>query len=264
VTAMNSTSRSPLKTIALHCAGVLLVLLFHGCAARTSSPGTIRPTAQPHEDNAARPSNNEVSGTFSIVAVDPQTGNNPDWGKTALDLLAQGNLPEQVLAELLRDDPRRDKRQLAIIDMTGRAANRNPANADPSGFWWGAASGKYYACQGNTLTGREVVFAMARAYEQTKGSLADRLMAALLAADCAGGDHRGRLAAGIRIAKKGIQGHWLELYVDDSDDAVIELAKKYAALKHNAKGPWPGAKPPFKHPCPNRTKPAPQPKTNKK
>jgi len=296
VTAMNSTSRSPLKTIALHCAGVLLVLLFHGCAARTSSPGTIRPTAQPHEDNAARPSNNEVSGTFSIVAVDPQTGicgaavaskypavgkvvpyvragvgafctqhwHNPDWGKTALDLLAQGNLPEQVVAELLRDDPRRDKRQLAIIDMTGRAANRNPANADPSGFWWGAASGKYYACQGNTLTGREVVFAMARAYEQTKGSLADRLMAALLAADCAGGDHRGRLAAGIRIAKKGIQGHWLELYVDDSDDAVIELAKKYAALKHNAKGPWPGAKPPFKHPCPNKTKPAPQPKTNKK
>jgi uncharacterized Ntn-hydrolase superfamily protein len=209
-----------------------------------------------------------VSGTFSIVAVDPNTGvcgaavaskypavgnvvpyvragvgafctqhwHNPPWGERALGLLAKGDLPEQVLAELLRDDPQRDKRQLAIIDMSGRAANRNPANADPSGIWWGAACGRYYACQGNTLTGSEVVFAMARAYEQTQGSLADRLMAALVAGDKVGGDHRGRLAAGMRIAKKGVDGHWLELYVDKSDDAVTELAKKYAALEHEAKG----------------------------
>ena len=210
----------------------------------------------------------EVSGTFSIVAVDPNTGvcgagvaskypavgkvvpyaragvgafctqhwHNPPWGEQALDLLAKGYLPEAVLAELLRDDPERDKRQLAIIDMSGRAANRNPANADPSGIWWGAASGRFYACQGNTLTGSEVVFAMARAYEQTPGSLADRLIAALVAGDKAGGDHRGRLAAGIRVAKKGVEGYWLELYVDKSDDAVAELAKKYAALEHDAKG----------------------------
>ncbi len=77
---------------------------------------------------------------------------------------------------------------------------------------------------------------MARAYEQTQGSLADRLMAALVAGDKAGGDHRGRLAAGIRVAKKGVDGCWLELYVDKSDDAVTDLAKQYAALKHEAKG----------------------------
>ncbi|MHC4705076.1 MAG: DUF1028 domain-containing protein, partial [Planctomycetota bacterium] len=91
-----------------------------------------------------------VSGTFSIVAVDPNAGvcgaavaskypavgkvvpyaragvgafctqhwHNPKWGQRALDLLAEGHLPEQVLAELLRDDERRDKRQLAIIDMS--------------------------------------------------------------------------------------------------------------------------------------------------
>ena len=209
-----------------------------------------------------------VTGTFSIVAVEPETGvcgaavaskypavgkvvpyaragvgafctqhwHNPDWGQLALDMLAKGDLPEQVLAGLLRDDDQRDKRQLAIIDMSGRAANRNPANADSSGTWWGAASGKYYACQGNTLVGQDVVFAMAKAYEQTKGSLADRLMAALIAGDCAGGDHRGRLAAGIRVAKQGVDGYWLELYVDKSDDAVIELAKQYAALDHGAKG----------------------------
>ena len=212
-------------------------------------------------------SETNVTGTFSIVAVDvegsvcgaavaskyPAVGkivpyvragvgafcaqhwHNPKWGEPALDMLAKGHLPEQVLAELLDNDSRRDKRQLAIIDMSGRAANRNPAKADPSGLWWGAVSGRYYACQGNTLVGREVIFAMARAYEETKGSLADRLMAALVAGDSAGGDHRGRLAAGIRIAKEGVKDYWLELYVDKSDDAVVELARKYAALKHEAK-----------------------------
>jgi uncharacterized Ntn-hydrolase superfamily protein len=210
----------------------------------------------------------EVSGTFSIVAVDPNTGvcgaavaskypavgkvvpyvragvgafctqhwHHPPWGERALDLLAEGRLPEEVLAELLRNDPQKDKRQLAVIDMSGRAANRNPANADPSGIWWGSAAGRFYACQGNTLTGCEVIQAMARAYEQTEGSVADRLMAALVAGDRAGGDHRGRLAAGIRVAKKGVEGHWLELYVDKSDDAVTDLAKQYAALQHEAKG----------------------------
>jgi uncharacterized Ntn-hydrolase superfamily protein len=76
---------------------------------------------------------------------------------------------------------------------------------------------------------------MARAYEQTQGSLADRLMAALVAGDKTGGDHRGRLAAGMRIAKKGVAGYGLELYVDKSDDAVTELARKYADLEHEAK-----------------------------
>lgn len=267
---IDSTQRRPFQAIGLRSVLTFIIILLPGCNRRHLSTSAICHSSE------------EVTGTFSIVAVDPNTGvcgaavaskypavgkvvpyvragvgafctqhwHNPDWGEAALDKLEQGKLPEQVLAELLGDDAHRDKRQLAIIDMTGRAANRNPANADPSGIWWGAVSGRYYACQGNTLTGPEVLFAMAKAYEATKGTIADRLMAALIAGDCAGGDHRGRLAAGIRIAKKGIPGHWLELYVDESDDAVIDLAKKYATLDHPAKGPWPGGKPPFKHPCP--------------
>src|SRR5262245_33888382 len=98
-----------------------------------------------------------VQGTFSIVAVDPEAGicgaavaskypavgkvvpwaragvgafctqhwGNPEWGEPALDLLAQGKLPEEVLVELIKTDKQRDKRQLAIIDMHGRAAHRN-------------------------------------------------------------------------------------------------------------------------------------------
>lgn len=224
-----------------------------------------------------------LSGTFSIVAVDPATGecgaavaskypavgkvvphvragvgafctqhwHHPDWGKRALDLLEQGKLPEDILGDLLRDDPRRDKRQLAIIDMEGRAVNRNPAKADPSGVYWGGVTGRYYACQGNTLSGRAVIEAMARAYEETEGSLTDRLIAALVAGDCAGGDHRGRLAAGIRVAKKGVEGHWFELYVDSSSDAVTELARKYSEVDHDAKGDW--GKRPFQDPCPDES-----------
>ncbi len=221
----------------------------------------------PSEAWTTEPHAPAVTGTFSIVAADPAKGvcgaavaskypavgkvvpyvragvgafctqhwHRPEWGEKALDLLAEGKLPEEVLGLLLRDDRDRDKRQLALVDMAGRAANRNPANADPSGIYWGAMSGRYYACQGNTLTGRDVVVAMGRAYEETKGSLADRLMAALVAGDHAGGDHRGRLAAGIRVAKNGVPGYWLELQVDHSDDAVAELARRYAALDHEAK-----------------------------
>ncbi len=272
-----------LKTTNLYLLLILLATFLCGCC--TPCPDSNK------TDHAKLLPDHGVTGTFSIVAVDPKTGvcgaavasrypavgkivpfvrpgvgafctqhwHNPDWSTKALDLLEQGKLPEEVLAELLKDDERRDKRQLAIIDMDGRAANRNPANADPSGIWWGAFSGRYYACQGNTLTGREVVFAMAQAYEQTEGSIADRLIASLLAADCAGGDHRGRLGAGIRIAKKGSPGNWFELYVDKDDDAVIELAKKYAEIDHPAKGSWPGGKMPFEHPCPDRKNITPPP-----
>jgi uncharacterized Ntn-hydrolase superfamily protein/outer membrane protein assembly factor BamB len=231
-----------------------------------------------------RTSGQHVIATFSIVAADPQTGicgaavaskypavgkvvpharagvgafctqywGKEEWGEPALDLLEQGKTPEEVLATLLRTDPQPEKRQLAIIDAKGRAANRNPSGADASANYWGGMSGRYYACQGNTLAGRDVIVAMSAAYEETAGSLADRLMAALIAGDCAGGDHRGRLAAGIRVAKPDDKDYWLELYVDESDDAVIELARKYSSLTHAAKGNWPGGKPPFQHPCKDR------------
>lgn len=228
-----------------------------------------------------------ITATFSIVAVDPETGivgaavaskypavgkvvpyvragvggfctqhyHVPKWGEPALDSLAKGTRPDQVLADLLKNDDKPELRQLAIIDMAGQAAVHNPTAAPKDSRYWGAMTGRYYCCQGNTLTGREVITAMAAAYEETAGSLADRLMAAIIAADCAGGDHRGRLAAGIRVAKRDVEGYWFELYVDKSDDAVIELAKKYAETKHDAKGAWRGGQLPFVHPCPKRGEP---------
>jgi uncharacterized Ntn-hydrolase superfamily protein len=223
----------------------------------------------------------EISATFSILAVDPESGSVgmavaskypavgkvvgyvragvggictqhhhvPAWGEPALDALQQGKSPEAVIADLLRDDPGRELRQLAVIDMTGRAAQHNPTTAPERSFYWGSMAGRFYCCQGNTLAGRGVITEMARAYEETTGSLADRLMAALVAGECAGGDHRGKLAAGIRVAKTGVEGNWFELYVDESDNAVIDLARKYAETEHDAKGEWEGAKLPFTPPC---------------
>jgi uncharacterized Ntn-hydrolase superfamily protein len=238
-------------------------------------------------ERADMPETEEISATFSIAAADPEAGicggavaskypkvgkvvvharagvgvvctqhyHVPRFGPDGLDLLEKGRLPEDALGELLRDDKGRDQRQVAIIDVHGRAVLRHPTKAGTGSNYWGGMSGRFYACQGNTLTGREVITALAKAYEDTKGSLADRLMAALIAGDCAGGDHRGRLAAGIRVCKRGVDGYWLDLHVDRSDDAVIDLAKKYVDLKHEAKGDWPAGMPPFKHPCPDRPEP---------
>jgi uncharacterized Ntn-hydrolase superfamily protein len=177
------------------------------------------------------------------------------WGTKGLDLLAEGRRPEEVLNELLKNDDQPGQRQLGIIDMKGRSAQHHPVAAAAGSNYWGGESGRYYVCQGNTLTGRGVIVAMAKAYEETKGSLTDRLMAALIAGDCAGGDHRGRLAAGIRVCKTGVPDYWLDLHVDKSDDAVLDLARRYAALKHDAKGEWRGAREPFEHPCPARPAP---------
>lgn len=229
----------------------------------------------------------EKVATFSICAADPETGvcgaavasmypdvghvvpfvragvgafctqhhSVPPWGERALDLLAAGKSPQGVLAELLAEDDQPGLRQLGIVAMTGHTAHHNPTDAPARSRYWGAQAGRYYCCQGNTLTGREAITAIAKAYEGTEGSLADRLMAALVAGDCAGGDHRGRLAAGIRVAKRGVDGCWLELYTDQSRDAVVDLLRKYAELPHEAKGAWRGGQLPFQHPCPDRPAP---------
>jgi uncharacterized Ntn-hydrolase superfamily protein len=231
--------------------------------------------------HAAHADEPHIAATFSICAADPENGlcgaavasKYPavgrvvpyaragvgafctqhwlvaKWGEPALDLLAAGKRPDEVLGHFLAEDKQPGLRQLACVDMQGRVAVHNPIAAPKGSEYWGAICGKYYSAQGNTLTDRDVVTEMGRAYEETKGSFADRLMAALVAADVAGGDHRGRLAAGIRVCKKNVEGYWLELYVDDSGDAVLDLAERYAELKHDAKGDWPGGQLPFQRPA---------------
>jgi uncharacterized Ntn-hydrolase superfamily protein len=271
-------SRLPFRLICC----VILAALPLGCPAGHDSAGS-------PEGPRVLPPDFGVAATFSIVAVDPATGVcgaavaskypavgeavpfvrggvgafctqyylKAKFGPRALEMLAQDKPPGEILAELLRDDDRPGTRQLAIVDRHGRTAQHNPIDAGKESQWWGAASGRFYACQGNTLVGAEVITAMAEAYETTAGSLADRLLAALVAGDCAGGDRRGRLAAGLVVDKPLTKSTWLSLQVDDSNDAVLELAQKYVALAHDAKGEWSRDKLPWKHPCPKRAEPQP-------
>ena len=264
----------------VYAAALAISLAAGRAVAESPLEGTSAPP-QPRGQDVAK------TATFSIVAVDPDSGicgaavaskypavgrvvpfakggvgafctqhyHRPEFGPRALELLEADKSPPEVLAELLRDDSGAGGRQLAVIDRHGRTAQHNPQTAGQRSRWWGAASGRFYAAQGNTLVGPKVIADMAAAYENTTGSLADRLIAALVAGDCAGGDHRGRLAAGIIVAKPEVDGAWLELYVDHSDDAVLELAKKYVQLDHQAKGEWSTGKLPWQHPCQDRPEP---------
>ncbi len=277
----------PKSRLFLICCVLSTLALLSGCGGGSDSPGTGAPRVTTTRTAATRgmlPPKFGKSATFSIVAIDPDSGvcgaavaskypavgevvpyvrggvgafctqhfHHPDFGPQALDMLEQDKPPSEILFELTRDDERAGTRQLAIVDRHGRTAQHNPTDAPQRSHWWGAMSGRFYACQGNTLAGSEVITAMAAAYEKTAGSLSDRLMAALVAGDCAGGDHRGRLAAGIVVDKPDFEGTWLNLQVDGSDDAVRELAKKYVELEHEAKGEWSKGKTPWQHPCPKR------------
>ena len=100
--------------------------------------------------------------------------------------------------------------------------------------WAGHKTGKNYACQGNLLAGPDVVSAMAKAFEDTKGRLAWKLMAVLEAGDKAGGDRRGKQSAAILVVadktggRGGADDRFLDLRVDDSKEPVAELARLLA------------------------------------
>ena len=96
--------------------------------------------------------------------------------------------------------------------------------------WFGAQAGKHYTCQGNLLAGAKVVADMARAFEETRGPLAWRLMAALEAGEKAGGDRRGKQSAALLVVRdrwgpNGLGDRYLDFRVDDHKAPVEELAR---------------------------------------
>ena len=113
-----------------------------------------------------------------------------------------------------------------IVDAMGRAASHTGKECFA---WAGGITGENFACQGNILVSRATVEAMASAFEKSKGELADRLYAALLAGDKAGGDSRGKQSAALVVVKPkggyaGFNDRYLDLRVDDHKEPVRELA----------------------------------------
>jgi uncharacterized Ntn-hydrolase superfamily protein len=160
-------------------------------------------------------------------AVATQAHANVSYGPRGLELMAAGVPAPEVVRLLTEEDEQRNVRQVGLVDASGRTATFTGENCLP---WAGGIAGEGFACQGNILAGEQVVRAMADAFLTTRGPLARRLHAALLAGDRAGGDRRGRQSAGILVVRAGggyggLGDRYMDLRVDDHPDPVVELGR---------------------------------------
>lgn len=160
-------------------------------------------------------------------AVATQANARVSFGPDGLALLAEGKSAKNVLAELLAADPKPERRQVGIVDAQGNAAAHTGASCQD---WAGHRVGEGFTCQGNILVGEDVVQAMADAFTAARGELSDRLLAALMAGDTAGGDRRGKQSAALLVVRTnggygGDNDRYIDLRVDDDDEPVKNLRK---------------------------------------
>lgn len=161
-------------------------------------------------------------------ALATQAAANMSYGPRGLALMNTGNSAEATLAAILADDPEREHRQVGIVDARGGAAAHTGAACFD---WAGHVIGDGFTAQGNILAGPRVVEAMAAAFSQGHGELAERLLAALLAGDAAGGDQRGRQSAALYVARAGgSYGGMLDRYIDLRVDDQARPAKELERL----------------------------------
>jgi len=162
-----------------------------------------------------------------VGAIATQSFVNPAYGPRGLDLMRSGLSAEEALKALLLVDEGRDVRQIAFVDVNGTVAAHTGAKCIEAA---GHHIGDGYSVQANMMLNDRVVPAMAKAYESTEGDLADRLMAALEAAQGSGGDIRGKQSAAMLIVKGEATGQsWadrvLELRIEDHPSPIAELKR---------------------------------------
>jgi uncharacterized Ntn-hydrolase superfamily protein len=164
-----------------------------------------------------------------VGAVATQSWANTAFGPAGLRLMGDGVEAYAALRRLLDDDEGREDRQAGLVDGAGRAATFTGSRCME---WAGGATGPGFAAQGNILVGDAVVSELARAFIEAEGDLCDRLLAALLAGDAAGGDRRGRQSAALLVVREGggYEGRndrYIDLRVDDHPEAPTELARVF-------------------------------------
>ncbi len=214
-------------------------------------------------------SDNPLVATYSIVARDPVTGEmgvavqshwfsvgsivswgeagvgvvatqsfvNPAFGPDGLELLKSGMTASEVVDKLIAEDEGRDVRQLAIIDVNGNVKSFTGKNCIPGA---GNIVGENYSVQANLMLNDKVPGAMSKAFEESTGPLAERLMAALFAAESVGGDIRGKQSAAILVVKGRSTGKvWedrlIDLRVEDDPyplEKLERLLKIHRAYAH--------------------------------
>ena len=162
-------------------------------------------------------------------AVATQSYANPRYGPDGLALLRQGLSAEEVVKRLTEADDGREERQLGVVDAAGRAATFTGSGCHE---WAGGRTGSGYAAQGNILVSGETVAALAETFDATGGSLAERLLASLAAAQAAGGDSRGQQSASLLVVRRdggyaGLSDVVVDLRVDDHEAPIEELRRLY-------------------------------------
>jgi len=162
-----------------------------------------------------------------VGAVATQSFVDPSYGKLGLDLMRAGRSAPDTLKSLVAGDDGRDVRQVAMIDSQGRVAAHTGAKCIDAA---GHHVGKDYSVQANMMLNERIWPAMSRAFEETRGDLAERMMAALEAAQSVGGDIRGKQSAALVIVSGKSTGRpWadktFDLRVDDHAEPLRELRR---------------------------------------
>ncbi len=160
-------------------------------------------------------------------AVATQSYANVTYGFRGLELMQEGLSAEETIQQLINNDENKDQRQVGVVDKDGKAASFTGKECHD---WAGHIVGEGYACQGNILV-PGTVEAMAQKFEEARcgdGELADWLVSALEAGQEAGGDKRGRQAAGLLVVREkggygGDNDRYLDLRVDDHPYPILKL-----------------------------------------
>jgi uncharacterized Ntn-hydrolase superfamily protein len=212
--------------LAAGCAGAELKRPVHtySIVARDPATGELGVAVQSHWFNVGAIVPWAEAG---VGAVATQSLVDPSYGRNGLDLMRAGKAAPDALKELLARDDGREVRQVAMIDAQGRVlahtGGRNIAKA-------GHVVGENFSVQANMMLRGTVWPAMARAFEGARGDLAERMMAALDAAQKAGGDIRGQQSAAlVVVAGKSSGKPWadrvFDLRVDDNPRPLEELRR---------------------------------------
>ncbi len=162
-----------------------------------------------------------------VGAVATQSRVNISYGPLGLELLQAGFTAEQALKALTSGDPLAEVRQCAIVDANGGVSAHTGAKCVPAA---GHHAGDGFSCQANLMEKDTVWVAMAEAFTSTDAPLAERMMAALEAAEAEGGDIRGKQSAAMLVVTGSPKGRFwedriIDLRVEDAPEPLPELRR---------------------------------------
>ena len=176
-----------------------------------------------------------------VGAIATQSIAEPSYGPKGLALMEKGIPADEVLKSLLAKDSGENVRQIGMVDAKGNVGAHTGARCIR---YAGHKIGKHYSVQANIMENPTVPSAMSNAFENTKGDLAERMLAALEAAEQEGGDLRGKQSAALLVVSGTPTGDpWKDRIVDiniaDHEEPLAELRRLLTISKayyHAQKG----------------------------